>query len=219
MSDENRPLTPKERAFCEHFVAQGCTNGTQAAIKAGYSAKSAAVTASRLRADPRIQAEIERLKGPVKSAALVVIDAALGAARMAREGQPVDPHLIAAREEAERDVAAGLNRAYVIAGLIDLYEICLARRPVKTTKVVRKVEKGADGIVSIAYEGIQIDTFQVDSAGARGAADLLIDECNRLDKLAGLNMPEETREDSLADAMRKFREIAGVPEPPKGGSK
>lgn len=41
-----RALTPKEERFCQEYVTD--LNGTQAATRAGYSERSAAVTASRL---------------------------------------------------------------------------------------------------------------------------------------------------------------------------
>ena len=49
----NADLTPKEQAFAEHLVANG-GNGTKAAIAAGYSAKGAHVTASRLKRNPKV---------------------------------------------------------------------------------------------------------------------------------------------------------------------
>ena len=49
----NGDLTPKEQAFAEHLVTNG-GNGTKAAIAAGYSAKGAHVTASRLKRNPKV---------------------------------------------------------------------------------------------------------------------------------------------------------------------
>lgn len=40
-------ITPKQQAFIQHYLANG-GNGTQAAIAAGYSPRSAAVTSSEL---------------------------------------------------------------------------------------------------------------------------------------------------------------------------
>ena len=54
-----QPLTPKQRAFCEQYLID--LNATQAAIRAGYSAKTAGPHAGELMADPRIKAEIQRL--------------------------------------------------------------------------------------------------------------------------------------------------------------
>lgn len=56
-----RELTPRQKKFVEEYLKSG--NGTDAAIAAGYSAKTAASQASRLLADKEVQAyrmEVER---------------------------------------------------------------------------------------------------------------------------------------------------------------
>lgn len=53
-------LTPKQAAFCEQYIVD--LNGTQAAIRAGYTAKTASVQAARLLANAKIQAYIQQLK-------------------------------------------------------------------------------------------------------------------------------------------------------------
>ena len=65
MSDPKpRPLTPKQRRFVEEYCANGF-NGTQAAITAGYSKKTAARIASqnvrKLDIQQAIYAELDRL--------------------------------------------------------------------------------------------------------------------------------------------------------------
>jgi phage terminase small subunit len=55
----DRELTPKQMRFVEHYINNGC-NGTQAAISAGYSAKTARQQASDTLALPYIKAEIEK---------------------------------------------------------------------------------------------------------------------------------------------------------------
>lgn len=62
-------LTPQQRAFCEQYVANG-RNGTQAAIAAGYGAKSAHVRASKLLAMPKIQEFLAELVIPAAAKAL-----------------------------------------------------------------------------------------------------------------------------------------------------
>jgi phage terminase small subunit len=58
-ADENeRPLNTKQLQFCKEYVLDW--NGTQAAIRAGYSAKSAALIATENIRKPNIKAEIER---------------------------------------------------------------------------------------------------------------------------------------------------------------
>jgi phage terminase small subunit len=58
------PLSLRERKFCKCYIA--CKfNGTEAAIKAGYSKKGARTQASRLLARANIQAELQRLMAPI----------------------------------------------------------------------------------------------------------------------------------------------------------
>ena len=52
-------LTPKQLAFCADYLVD--LNATQAAIRAGYSAKTAASQGERLLRNVEIQAEIKRL--------------------------------------------------------------------------------------------------------------------------------------------------------------
>lgn len=54
-----RKLTPKQKRFCEEYVID--LNGTQAAIRAGYSKKSAQQTASANMLKPVVQAYIQSL--------------------------------------------------------------------------------------------------------------------------------------------------------------
>ena len=51
-------LTTQQELFCEEYLTD--LNGTQAAIRAGYSAKTAAATASRLLRNVNIQAHIQK---------------------------------------------------------------------------------------------------------------------------------------------------------------
>lgn len=58
MADEQRPLTRKQRAFVAEYVKDW--NGTQAAIRAGYSKRTANEQAARLLANVSIRAEVDR---------------------------------------------------------------------------------------------------------------------------------------------------------------
>lgn len=58
------PLTAKKEAFCRAYVANG-SNGTQAAITAGYSKKTARSQAQRLLTNVDIQKRIAELKEPI----------------------------------------------------------------------------------------------------------------------------------------------------------
>lgn len=53
-------LTPKQAKFCEQFIVD--LNATQAAIRAGYSSKSARFQASALLTNPNISSRIEELR-------------------------------------------------------------------------------------------------------------------------------------------------------------
>lgn len=56
----DRPLSPKAALFVDQYLVD--LNATGAAVRAGYSERSARVTAQRLLADPRIQAAIATAK-------------------------------------------------------------------------------------------------------------------------------------------------------------
>ncbi len=58
--DKMKELEPKQKRFCEEYVVD--FNGTQAAIRAGYSKKTASVIASENLAKPKIQAYLATLK-------------------------------------------------------------------------------------------------------------------------------------------------------------
>jgi phage terminase small subunit len=55
-----RPLTPKQEAFCREYLID--LNGTQAAIRAGYSIKGAHVQAAQLLSNPKVQEFANKLK-------------------------------------------------------------------------------------------------------------------------------------------------------------
>ena len=63
-------LTQKEKLFCFVYI-NNKGNGTQAAIEAGYSERSAHVTASRMLNKANIKAEIERLNGKAEEKAVI----------------------------------------------------------------------------------------------------------------------------------------------------
>lgn len=53
-------LRPQQKAFCEEYIID--LNATQAAIRAGYSAKTARIQACKLLTHPNIEAYIAELK-------------------------------------------------------------------------------------------------------------------------------------------------------------
>jgi len=58
--DNTSPLTPKQKTFCEEYLID--LNGTQAAIRAGYSKNSANEIAAENLAKPSIKAYVTELK-------------------------------------------------------------------------------------------------------------------------------------------------------------
>lgn len=90
-------MTPKQEAFCREYVVD--RNGTQAAIRAGYSAHTANEQAARLLANVSIRAQINRLE-------------AANAERTALTAAGITARLLAIADKAEElDSAPGLNVA------------------------------------------------------------------------------------------------------------
>lgn len=68
MTDE---LSPKRRVFCREYVLD--SNGTRAAIRAGYSDRTAKMQASQMLAMPAVKAEVERLQAAAADASNVTL--------------------------------------------------------------------------------------------------------------------------------------------------
>lgn len=64
-----RKLTPQQQAFAVEVATGDCT-ATDAALSAGYSPASATKIASQLLDNPRVVAEIERIKGKATAASV-----------------------------------------------------------------------------------------------------------------------------------------------------
>jgi hypothetical protein len=62
---KNKGLTPKQARFCLEYIKDG--NGTQAAIRAGYSEKTADQQASRLLTNVKVNMEIDRLTAETRA--------------------------------------------------------------------------------------------------------------------------------------------------------
>lgn len=73
--DGGESLSPREAAFLQHYLADPHRNGTQAAIKAGYSANGAHVAANRLLRRATIRAQVEQ----ADAKAAVVVEKAIEA--------------------------------------------------------------------------------------------------------------------------------------------
>lgn len=66
VSSITKKLTLKQQRFIDEYIISG--NATQAAIKAGYSEKTAAVTATENLRKPNIKAELDRRNAEIQSA-------------------------------------------------------------------------------------------------------------------------------------------------------
>lgn len=66
-----KALTTRQRRFAEEFIKDG--NGTQAAIRAGFSKNGAKVQASRMLTDANVMLTIEQLRAPVVEAAQITL--------------------------------------------------------------------------------------------------------------------------------------------------
>lgn len=65
-------LSPKQKTFCQEYLVD--LNGTQAAIRAGYSPKTANVQSSCLLIKPNVKAYVEQLQGERADRTGVTVD-------------------------------------------------------------------------------------------------------------------------------------------------
>lgn len=134
---ESTPLTPKE----EHFVAEYLVafNGTDAARKAGYAWKSAAVTASQLLRKPNIQNFVERGKADWRDRTQITAE------RVARD----------------IDIAANLDVGELFDARGNLLPVRLmpphVRRCIVSIEVVKRNITGGDGETDEVYKVKLID--------------------------------------------------------------
>jgi hypothetical protein len=77
------PLTPKQQRFVQEYLQDH--NGTQAAIRAGYSDKTAKQQGSRLLTEPRIQAAVRAGQRKVAKKAEVTVDSLMAELEQARK--------------------------------------------------------------------------------------------------------------------------------------
>lgn len=122
------PLTDKQKVFCEEYMVD--MNGTQAAIRAGYSRKTANEQAARLLANVSIQAYIAELKGKRSEKTEITADYVLSALKEVAERSlqrvPVmnwdykEKRMVQMKDEEDRDVwtfdSSGANRALELLG-------------------------------------------------------------------------------------------------------
>ena len=68
----NQKMTPKMQRFVDEYIID--LNATQAAIRAGYSAKSAAQIADEILRKPQIRGAIEKRQGKIRERAEITLD-------------------------------------------------------------------------------------------------------------------------------------------------
>ena len=205
-------LTPREQRFCREYVGNG-GNGKAAAIEAGYGEAGAAVQSTRLLKRADIQAEIQRLRSGTHGVVGEMMHKAVMVINESRPSASENPERAAMYAEADKDLVAGLNRAYVIAGLMENFEMALGRKSKKLTRVLTKRVKAEDGTISTTVEAVQVEVFEVDHSGANRAGELLLEQC-------GADAPETANAGDnavtpLLDAFRQGRVFEVRPEKAK----
>ncbi len=112
-------LTKRQQRFVEEYVKDA--NGTQAAIRAGFSANGAHVQANRMLRNATVAAEIATLREPVAEAAQITLAAhlnELGKLRdLAKKLNQMGPAITA---EVSRGKAAGL---YVERSMVETRQL------------------------------------------------------------------------------------------------
>ena len=131
-STETKPLTPQQLRFCQRFIESD--SATEACVAAGYSAKTAASTGSRLLKNANVMTEIARRQEEASKRADIrendVIEMLVQVRDEAREakqfgpcvraieligkkmGMFIDKHLVGnASEHTDEEIAAGLAKA------------------------------------------------------------------------------------------------------------
>jgi len=77
------PLTPKQQRFVQEYLKDH--NGTQAAIRTGYSERTAKQQGSRLLTDPRVMAAVRAGQQKVAKKAEVTVDSLMAELEQARK--------------------------------------------------------------------------------------------------------------------------------------
>lgn len=108
-------MTERQRRFIVEYLKSG--NGTQAAIRAGYSAKGAAVQATRLLRIAKMTAAIEAERAPVLERAKLTLEGHLGMLAAIRDAAMTAGHYGAAKsaEEARGRVSGFYVEPSVVA--------------------------------------------------------------------------------------------------------
>lgn len=175
-------LSKQQLDFIRFYVANG-GNGKDAAIKAGYSAATAKVQASRLLARPDIQAEIERLRESIRrSAQAIMVAATPREETRTPAAEIIPPH---EQDGITAAIVATLTRNYIRTNLMEIVQIGLGKRPTEITKIIKETKKLKDNTVKEELTAIKLESHERDLAAAVRALELLEKEVTKDEIAAG----------------------------------
>jgi hypothetical protein len=122
---ELKPIAPKRARFVAEYLID--RNATQAAIRAGYSAKTATMQGSRLLRYDNVQAAVERGEAEIAASLAITVE---GVAAQLDE----DRALALANNQAGAAVSASMGKAKLAGLLVD-------RQDVTGTVSVERIER------------------------------------------------------------------------------
>lgn len=154
-------MTPKQRAFCREYV-KDC-NGTAAAKRAGYSARTANEQAAHLLAQADIRAEVQRLQAELAQAASVTVQTLLAEAEEARA-------LAMANGQAAAAVAATTLKAKLTGNLIERREDAVHREAFERAKQQEGEIRTAAALLAEAAQSLGLPSTASPDAIVRAIA-------------------------------------------------
>lgn len=134
-------ITPKQAAFCREYLLD--FNGTQAAMRAGYSERTAQEQASRLLSKDMVRSEIARLQEQAAAVANVTLDSLLREVEDARA-------MARQRENAAAMVAATTLKAKLTGHFIDKTEDMVARERLEAERATLRHARNAGQLLAEA---------------------------------------------------------------------
>jgi hypothetical protein len=140
-------LTAKQAAFCREYIVD--SNGTQAAVRAGYSERTANEQASQMLALPHIDAEVKRLQEEIATANNITVSALLIEAEQARA-------VAKEGKNASAMVAATTLKARLCGLLVDRVEDMVERERLAADRARIGEVKKAGQLLSEAAESLDL---------------------------------------------------------------
>lgn len=210
-----KPLTDKERAFVAAYT-EGPTKGnaSKSATKAGYAngkqagheiLKRQHVLEAIAIAERRLRGEEPPEPEPVKAHPVPAVIQMQEQAEKGYERGTGDEETERAYQEADEDKAARLGRAYVIAALMDSFEVSLGRKPTTITQMGKRITVEGD-VKREEITAMQVSVFARDAGAANKTAEILLKEVERLEATPGADGREIEGRESLMEAVEAFRQ-------------